>query len=278
MRLSKIAVGVLIVVGAAAAVPAPAQVTSITSGSLTSGLTSLNWPGGIWYYKAVLLDASLTPIGSLVEGTGVSYPLSDLPGNVYPSAVSVTLAAPAPAGQRIRVYRSSGTIVPGDPNQSYADFACPCARGTRGSGSMSNDLFFGPLLDITNGSLANVASWNWPGSGTYYVQAVLLDAGNVAVGSLAPGFSFPGGSIFPSGVSLDLGSAPAGYKIRIYRSLSPIAVGQSGLEYADLACPCNRGSYIGASLPGNPGFLPNGDFTGTGATVAPVELSGFTAD
>jgi hypothetical protein len=89
---------------------AHAGITTITIGGGTV-ISGENWPqGDTWYVRAILVDSSSHPIGSLSSET--TYSTASL-GSV-PTNVTVTLDADAPAGAIVLVYRSTNPIVAGD--------------------------------------------------------------------------------------------------------------------------------------------------------------------
>ena len=124
----------------AAAAHAHAGITAISIG-MTASVPGHNWAkGDRWNVRAILLDSSLHPIGSLSPPTifnTISAPLA-------PEQVTVTFDASAPVGTIVRVYRSTSAFAAGD-NVAYADYnICPCVTGdafVSVSGRMDNDDF-----------------------------------------------------------------------------------------------------------------------------------------
>lgn len=117
---------------------AAGQVTSIATGG-SANVPAWNWPAGTYQVKAVLLDATLSPIGGL--STGFSFGAT---GSVHPSLVTYTLVSAPVTSSTIRFYRTTNaTLNPGDTNVAFADFVCtstPCAAGSNPLATASNTL------------------------------------------------------------------------------------------------------------------------------------------
>ncbi len=132
-------VGVLCVVAALGfSTVAAGQVTSIDFGS-NANVAQWNWPAGTYQVKAVLLDATLNPIGAL--STGFSF---STPGSLNPGSVTYTLVSAPASTSTIRFYRTTNaTLTAGDTNVAFADFACtatPCAAGSNALATAANTL------------------------------------------------------------------------------------------------------------------------------------------
>lgn len=132
-------VGVLCLVAALGfSTVAAGQVTSIASGA-NANVTAWNWPAGTDQVKAVLLDATLNPIGALSAGFSFS-----ATGNIHPGSVTYTLVSAPAASSTIRFYRTTNaTLTRGDTNVAFADFACtstPCAAGSNSRATAANTL------------------------------------------------------------------------------------------------------------------------------------------
>jgi hypothetical protein len=253
-------------------------------------VSAWNWPAGIWYVAAVLLDAEGDAVGELSEGFQVI-----LTGATFPSSVEVEMEATASVGDRIRVFRASSPLAPGATGVEFADFLCDDGGGVAalcdvaspsgvdgGTGYLKNGAFTGVgaipggaagLAAITRAGLGNVPDWNWP-VGTWYVRGVLLNEHGHAVGQLSEGFSVAlTGTTFPSSVDAEVfGTAPAGARIRVFRSLEPIAPGDVGVAFADFLCDDGDGGtqavcdpLSGASPVGGTGYLREIDFAAVGA-------------
>lgn len=134
------------------------------------------------------------------------------------------------------------------------------------------------ITSINIGGSFNIPGDNWAMNHTWNVRALLLDSSHMPTGALSPPATFNtfGGLFTPTGFTVTLGNnEPAGTIFRIYRSMSPFAVGDAGIEYADYPglCPCVAGSMF---VPAN-GHLPNPDFANSGVTL-PVRLQEYSAD
>jgi hypothetical protein len=134
-------INVAATIGALAlATHAHAGITAITIG-MSGSVPGHNWAkGDHWNVRAILLDSSLHPIGSLTPPAIFNTTTNPL----TPEQVTVTFDASAPIGTIVRVYRSTAPFAAGD-NVAYADYnICPCVSGdafVSVSGRMDNDDF-----------------------------------------------------------------------------------------------------------------------------------------
>ena len=105
---------------------AHAGITSITIGG-AGNFPGENWAqGSTWSVRAILLDSSSNPIGSLSPAAS----FNTVPQSVVPAIVTVNLDSAAAAGSIIRIYRSTAPFNAGDPNVQFADYSvCPCSAG-----------------------------------------------------------------------------------------------------------------------------------------------------
>ncbi len=105
---------------------AHAGITSITLGA-AGNFSGENWAqGSVWSVRAILLDSSMQPIGSLSPAAS----FNTVPQALVPANVTVNLDAAAAAGSIIRIYRSTSPFNAGDPNVQFADYSvCPCSAG-----------------------------------------------------------------------------------------------------------------------------------------------------
>ena len=88
-----------------------------------------NWAeGSNWFLRAILLDSTHAPIGSL-SPTVTSF--NTLDQALVPAYVTVTLDAAAASGSIIRIYRSTSAFNVDDTGIQFADYSvCPCAAGS----------------------------------------------------------------------------------------------------------------------------------------------------
>jgi hypothetical protein len=121
--------------------------------------------------------------------------------------------------------------------------------------------------------LNDIGALNWS-DGTWYVRAILLDAGDSPIGAISNEVSFTSSSQYPSIPVTMTSSAHSTDTIHFYRSNVPIAPGDAGIEYFELLC----GSSVVCDASSTSNIVLGENLEWQTETVVPVTLMAWTVE